>query len=47
MQGELNAIWDHLLPGFQSQALPDDVVGQENLKEETAKLESHPEKKEK
>jgi CubicO group peptidase (beta-lactamase class C family) len=46
MQGELNAIWDHLLPGFQQQPLPDNVAAQENLKQVIAKLEAHPEKKE-
>ena len=41
MQGELNAIWDHLLPAFQAQALPEDFAGQERLKQAIAKLKAH------
>jgi CubicO group peptidase (beta-lactamase class C family) len=44
-QGEMNAIWDKLYPAFQAQALPDDVAGQEKLKQEIANLEAHPAKK--
>jgi CubicO group peptidase (beta-lactamase class C family) len=44
MQGELNVIWDKLLPAFQAGALPDDAAGQEKLKQVIAKLEAHPAK---
>ncbi len=44
MQGELNAIWDHLLPAFQSNALPPDAAGQAKLKEAVAQLVAHPKK---
>jgi len=44
-QGEMNAIWDKLYPAFQAEALPDDVAGQEKLKQEIANLEAHPAKK--
>jgi CubicO group peptidase (beta-lactamase class C family) len=47
MQDELNAIWDKLLPAFQSAPLPQDPAGQEKLKSLVAKLEAHPAKKEK
>jgi CubicO group peptidase (beta-lactamase class C family) len=43
--GEMNAIWDHLYPAFQDQPLPDDVSGQEKLKEAIAILAAHPAKK--
>ena len=46
MQGELNAIWDQLLPAFQSQALPENPAAQEHLKEVVANLKAHPAKKE-
>ncbi len=42
MQGELNAIWDKLLPAFRDEALPEDTVGQETLKERIVRLEAHP-----
>ena len=45
MQGELNAIWDKLLPAFQAQPLPEDGASQEKLKQATAQLEAHPAKK--
>jgi CubicO group peptidase (beta-lactamase class C family) len=45
MQGELNAIWDNLLPAFHAEALPDDAAGQKKLKQAVANLEAHPEKK--
>ena len=45
LQGELNAIWDNLLPAFQSAALPDDAAAQEKLKHALANLVAHPEKK--
>jgi CubicO group peptidase (beta-lactamase class C family) len=47
MQGELNAIWDKLLPAFQAEALPEDAADQEKLKEAVAKLVAHPAKKDK
>jgi CubicO group peptidase (beta-lactamase class C family) len=45
MQGELNAIWDHLLPAFRGEALPEDAAGQEKLKEAVGNLTAHAEKK--
>ncbi len=45
MQGELNAIWDRLLPAFQAGALPEDTAGQEKLRQTVAFLEAHPAKK--
>jgi CubicO group peptidase (beta-lactamase class C family) len=42
MQAELDAIWDHLLPAFQSGPLPPDSAGQEKLKEAVANLVAHP-----
>lgn len=47
MQGELNVIWEKLLPAFQADTLPADAAGQEKLKLVMAKLEAHPVKKEK
>ncbi len=47
MQGELNAVWEKLLPAFQKEALPADAAGQEKLKQAIAKLEVRPAKKEK
>jgi CubicO group peptidase (beta-lactamase class C family) len=44
-QGEMNAIWDKLLPAFQAEALPDVAAGQEKLKQVIAQLEAHPAKK--
>ena len=44
-QGEMNAIWDKLLPAFQAEALPEDAAGQEKVKQMVAKLEAHPAKK--
>jgi CubicO group peptidase (beta-lactamase class C family) len=46
MQAELDAIWDHLLPAFQSKSLPDDAGGQKKLNEAVANLVAHPKKKE-
>ena len=46
MQGELDAIWDHLLPAFQSKPLPPDPVEQEKLKETVANLVAHPKRSE-
>jgi CubicO group peptidase (beta-lactamase class C family) len=45
MQGELNVIWEKLLPAFHDGALPVDDAGQEKLKAAVAKLTAHPEKK--
>jgi CubicO group peptidase (beta-lactamase class C family) len=39
MQGELNEIWEHLLPAFQGKALPEDAASNERLKQAVAKLE--------
>ena len=47
MQGELDAIWDHLLPAFQSASLPDDAAGQKQLNEVVADLVAHPKKEHK
>ncbi len=44
MQGELNAIWDHLLPAFQAKPLPADAAGQAKLREVVAHLVAHPKK---
>jgi CubicO group peptidase (beta-lactamase class C family) len=46
MQAELDAIWDHLLPAFQSKPLPPDPVGQEKLKDTVANLVAHPKRNE-
>jgi CubicO group peptidase (beta-lactamase class C family) len=46
MQGELDAIWDHLLPAVQSKALPADAVGQTKLQEAITNLVAHPKKSE-
>jgi CubicO group peptidase (beta-lactamase class C family) len=45
MQGELNAIWDHIYPAFQTDALPEDPAAQEKLKQMTSTLVAHPAKK--
>lgn len=45
MQGELDDIWDHLLPAFRAKALPEDAAAQERLKQVTAHLTAHPKKK--
>jgi hypothetical protein len=44
MQGELNAIWEHLLPAFRAEKLPEDAAGVEKLKRAVAKLAIHPQK---
>ena len=44
-QGEMNAIWEHLYPAFQSAALPDNAAAQEKLKEAVERLQAHPAKK--
>ncbi|WP_263384518.1 serine hydrolase domain-containing protein [Granulicella arctica] len=45
MQGELNAIWDHLLPAFQAAPIAADAADQAELKATIAKLVAHPMKK--
>lgn len=45
MQGELNAIWDHLLRGVQATALPANEADQDELKQVISKLVAHPVKK--
>lgn len=45
MQGEMNAIWEHLLPAAQAKALPEDAQSLEKLKRATAGLVIRPEKK--
>ena len=42
MQGELNAIWEKLLPAFQAQALPADTASQGKLKAVVDSLVAHP-----
>jgi CubicO group peptidase (beta-lactamase class C family) len=42
--GEMNAIWDNLLPAFHAEALPADPASQEKLKQAVANLVAHPEK---
>jgi CubicO group peptidase (beta-lactamase class C family) len=44
MQAQLNAIWDKLLPAFQTGALPADAAGQEKVKQMIAVLEVRPTK---
>jgi len=42
MQGQLDAIWDFLLPAFQANALPDDASVQKKLKQAIGNLTAHP-----
>jgi CubicO group peptidase (beta-lactamase class C family) len=44
MQGELNAIWDGLLPGFGDHPLPEDAAAQERLQRAIADLKVRPAK---
>ncbi len=44
LQAELDAIWDHLLPAFQSTPLPPNPAAQQKLKEAVANLVAHPKK---
>ncbi len=44
MQGELDAMWNHLLPAFQSRSLAPDAAAQKKLKEAVANLVAHPKK---
>jgi len=46
MQGELDAIWDYLLPAFAAKALPADGAGDAKLKEVVGNLVAHPKKSE-
>jgi CubicO group peptidase (beta-lactamase class C family) len=39
MQGELNVVWDYLLPAFHDKPLPEDAAEQEKLKATIAKFE--------
>jgi hypothetical protein len=45
MQGQLDAIWDHLLPAFQSKPLPADAADQAKLKDAVAHLVDPPKKR--
>jgi CubicO group peptidase (beta-lactamase class C family) len=45
MQGELNTIWEKLLPAFGAQALPENGEAHDKLKKTLAGLEPHPAKK--
>ena len=45
MQGELDAIWDHLLPAFQAAPIAADAADQAELKSTIANLVAHPKKK--
>jgi CubicO group peptidase (beta-lactamase class C family) len=45
MQAELDAIWDHLLPGFRAAPLPPDPAAQEKLKQAVQNLVAHPKSK--
>jgi CubicO group peptidase (beta-lactamase class C family) len=38
IQGEINLVWDHLLPAMQDSALPADVTSQEKLRQKLASL---------
>ena len=41
-QGEMNAIWEQLLPAFGADALPADAAGHEKLEQAVANLVAHP-----
>lgn len=43
--GEMDAIWNNLLPAFQAGPLPENPAAQEKLKEIVAGLEAHPARK--
>jgi CubicO group peptidase (beta-lactamase class C family) len=45
MQAELDAIWDHLLPAFHAESLPENVAARNKLTEAIANLVAHPRKK--
>ncbi len=38
MQGQLNLVWDKLLPAFQAQPLPADAAAEAKLKQTLEKL---------
>jgi hypothetical protein len=42
MQGELNVVWDYLLPAFHDKPLPEAAAEPEKLKATLAKLEVKP-----
>ena len=42
MQGELNVVWDYLLPAFHDKSLPEDSTEQTRLREAIATLEVKP-----
>jgi CubicO group peptidase (beta-lactamase class C family) len=42
MPGQLNLVWDKLLPGLRDRALPEDKAGQEKLKQALAGLKARP-----
>ena len=44
LEGELNAIWDHLLPAFQPSPLPPNPAAQQQLHDAVAALVAHPKK---
>ncbi|GAA5120011.1 serine hydrolase [Luteolibacter yonseiensis] len=45
MQGELDVVWEHLLPAVREDALPADAAAGENLKQAIDRLVAHPVKK--
>lgn len=44
MHGELDAIWDHLLPVFEAKPLPENAAEDEKLNQAVANLVAHPKK---
>ncbi len=42
MQGQLDLVWEKLLPAFQAKALPADAAGNEELRRTLANLMAHP-----
>lgn len=42
LQGELNLVWEHLLPGLGDEALPENPTGQKNLAERCGNLTVKP-----
>ena len=44
-QGEMNAIWDHLFPAPQSEAIGEDAAVHQKIKQMIAELTAHPVKK--
>jgi CubicO group peptidase (beta-lactamase class C family) len=43
--GEMNAVWDNLLPAFHPEKLPENSAAQEKVKAAISKLTAHPETK--